>query len=153
MIKFGVWFLATVAVFAALQFFTAPKKWELDMLDLWFQWRGERSASEEVVLVLVDEATARYYGGWPLPRQAYADLIQALNRCGAAVIVFDIAWYDRRDTSDALQLASATQQARNVIHAFEFVIMRTLMTTTKNQRIIGPVHRRNLPYRFKMGSP
>lgn len=97
------------------------QKWELGILDRWFEIRGELQPPPDIVFVTIDDSTARQYGGWPLPRRAYAELIHRLNGAGARVIVFDLPFYDRRDTTDASALVQATAEAGNVVHLFEFL--------------------------------
>jgi len=56
----------------------------------------------QITIVAVDEATIKKYGRYPLPRQAYADLLKALNELKAqdgvhtppAVVAFDVSFYD-----------------------------------------------------------
>lgn len=51
----------------------------------------------QVTLIALDDATVDKYGRWPLPRQAYVDLLNALKPMNAKAIGFDIAFYDASD--------------------------------------------------------
>ena len=70
-------------VFALLQ------NLELRSLDLRFQLRGVRPHDPHICIVGIDETTLHRMGTFPIPRNAYATLIERLSASGARVIVFD----------------------------------------------------------------
>lgn len=74
----------------------------------------------QITIVAVDDLTISKYNVYPLPRRAYADLIQALRPHNPTVIAMDISFYDRSPSpeDDAL-LASAIKDAGNVILAMQ----------------------------------
>lgn len=74
----------------------------------------------QITIVAVDDLTISRYDVYPLPRRAYADLIQALRRQNPTVIAMDISFYDRSPSpeDDAL-LAAAIKDAGNVILAMQ----------------------------------
>lgn len=78
------------------------------------------TVKNQITIVAVDDLTIRNYDVYPLPRRAYADLIQALKVHSPAVIAMDISFYDRSPSAedDAL-LATAIKDAGNVILAMQ----------------------------------
>jgi adenylate cyclase len=58
-------------------------------LDLRFEMRGMRLHDPNIVIVGIDEKTLQQIGSFPLPRKAYAKLVNELNAGGARVIAFD----------------------------------------------------------------
>jgi len=74
----------------------------------------------QITIVAVDDLTISKYDVYPLPRRAYAELIQALRPYNPTVIAMDISFYDRSPSpeDDAL-LASAIKDAGNVILAMQ----------------------------------
>lgn len=74
----------------------------------------------QITIVAVDDLTISRYDVYPLPRRAYADLIQALKVQNPTVIAMDISFYDRSPSpeDDAL-LAAAIKDAGNVILAMQ----------------------------------
>src|SRR5262249_21212208 len=64
----------------------------LDMraLDYRLVQRGVQSASPEIVIVAVDDASLEQLGRWPWSRARIAELVDRLTAAGAAVIGFDI---------------------------------------------------------------
>jgi len=74
----------------------------------------------QVAIVGIDDRTIIKYGVYPLPRQAYADLLRALKPSRARVIAFDIAFYDpSADPAADRALAAAIKDAGNVILAMQ----------------------------------
>jgi CHASE2 domain-containing sensor protein len=47
--------------------------------DYFLKWRGERPGSEDIVLITIDDETEEKLG-WPLDRNLYALLINALKK-------------------------------------------------------------------------
>jgi adenylate cyclase len=62
---------------------------ELRSLDLRFQLRGPRPHDPRIAIVGLDETTLHQMGTFPIPRNAYARLIERLSAGGARMIVFD----------------------------------------------------------------
>src|ERR1700733_16154529 len=62
---------------------------EESSLDLRFEMRGVRLHDNRIVIVGIDEKTLQQIGSFPLPRKAYAKLVNELNAGGARVIAFD----------------------------------------------------------------
>lgn len=63
---------------------------EGETLDWRFALRGPVAPSGEVVVVAIDEASIQALGGWPLPRQVLAQVVERLSAAGAHVIAFDL---------------------------------------------------------------
>ena len=74
----------------------------------------------QITIVAVDDLTIKKYDVYPLPRRAYADLIDALKAHSPTVIAMDISFYDRSPSAedDAL-LAASIKNAGNVILAMQ----------------------------------
>jgi serine phosphatase RsbU (regulator of sigma subunit) len=114
----GVWAIAALihlsGVLSAL---------DLKLLDLSYRARGERGASPDIAIVEIDEETIAAYGHkWPLPRNTYALLIDALEEAGARAIAFDLLFIDANTENPQYDqlLASVTAAHPNVVHAIGF---------------------------------
>ena len=96
------------------------------LLDWRFQLRGERQPGTETVIVEIDDASVAALGGWPLPRQSLAAMVDVLSADGAKVIAIDLLLVDaagsrgRRSVSSDRALATALSRAGNVILPFAF---------------------------------
>ncbi|MDE3194163.1 MAG: adenylate/guanylate cyclase domain-containing protein [Chloroflexota bacterium] len=76
----------------------------------------------QVTVVALDDATVEKYGRWPLPRQAYVDLLNALKPLNAKAIGFDIAFYDPSDNpTQDIAFAAAIKDLGNVYLAMQGV--------------------------------
>lgn len=95
---------------------------DLRLLDWRFRLRGERPASDAIALVGVDDATIRAYGAWPMPRDAYALLLTALEEAGARAIGVDLQYPDdgNQDPQWNRLLARVTSEQENVVQAIWF---------------------------------
>ena len=76
--------------------------------------------SNQVTIIAVDDSTIRRYGRYPLPRQAYVDLLTALKPLAPRSVAFDIGFYDDSPNPDQDRaLAVAIKDAGNVILAMQ----------------------------------
>ena len=110
---------ALLALVNALGMFDA---FDATLFDARYQLRGRQRAPDQVALVEVDDATVSGYGRWPLPRESYALLIDALSTAGARAIGFDLTFIggtERDTTADGL-LAAVTHAHDEVVHAIGF---------------------------------
>jgi adenylate cyclase len=74
---------------------------------------------DQVTIVALDDATVDQYR-YPLPHQAYTDLIRALKPMNPSVIAFDVAFYDAAQNPDEdKSLAAAIRDAGNVLLAMQ----------------------------------
>src|SRR5262245_49941968 len=92
-------------------------------LDERFRWRGPRHGSSEVVLVTIDEQSLAdpALHQWPWKRSIYARLVEVLHARGAAVIAFDLGFFERQDTQEDRRFAEAVRRAGNVLLAGGYV--------------------------------
>ena len=95
---------------------------DLKLLDWRYRLRGPRPASDALALVEVDDATIEAYGNWPLPRDQYALLIEAIDQAGARAIGIDLLFLgaDRYDARFDDLLAYVTGTYGNIVHAITF---------------------------------
>jgi signal transduction histidine kinase len=93
--------------------------------DYFLKWRGERPGSEDIVLITIDDETEEKLG-WPLDRNLYALLINALNEAQAKVIAFDLVFTEFLNPSEEIKksnllLSKVCQEAENVAIGMGFV--------------------------------
>src|SRR5262249_44238444 len=62
---------------------------EARSLDARFNFRGERPHDENIVIVGLEETTLQRVGAFPIPRNAYAKMVDQLAKDGARLVVFD----------------------------------------------------------------
>jgi len=73
---------------------------------------GTNPPDDNVVIVGLDNQTVKDLGVFPLPRDRYATLLQNLEKAGAAVVAFDIAFPDPRDPATDQPFADALRQSK-----------------------------------------
>jgi adenylate cyclase len=91
--ELGVALLAGILMLAVLLTVgqSAPvRRIEAQLLDLRFQLRDAPPPGDEVVLVLIDDASIEAIGRWPWPRRHLARLVERLDALGARVIGLDL---------------------------------------------------------------
>jgi adenylate cyclase len=72
--------------------------------------------SNQVTIIALDDKTVTRYGTYPVPRQAFVDLLAALKPLTPRTIAFDIGFYDESPNTDQDRaLANAIKDAGNVI--------------------------------------
>ncbi len=83
-------------------------------LDARFQARGARAHDGRIVIVGMEETTLHKVGAWPIPRDAYAQLIDKLKQGGARVIAFDVTFPTpgRNSSGEALKQLQARMQGK-----------------------------------------
>jgi CHASE2 domain-containing sensor protein/signal transduction histidine kinase len=65
------------------------QRWDLLFYDLQMGFMS-RAASDDIVIVAVDEKSLQALGRWPWSRGVHADMVDRLTQAGAKAIVFDI---------------------------------------------------------------
>ncbi len=70
----------------------------------------------DVAVVAIDTQSAREIGHeWPFPRSQHAKLVRNLNRAGARVIGFDVAFATEMDAADDETFVRALEETNNVV--------------------------------------
>jgi CHASE2 domain-containing sensor protein len=113
----GCWVLLSV-----LALLHVTEAFDMKLLDWRFRLRGPRPPNDAIVLVGVDDATIHAYHAWPLPRDAYALLLTALEDGGAHAIGVDLQFPSDRNQDprfDAL-LAYVSSSHDNIVNAVGF---------------------------------
>jgi class 3 adenylate cyclase/CHASE2 domain-containing sensor protein len=74
----------------------------------------------QITIVAIDDPTISQYGRYPLPRQAYTDLLRALKPMQPSVVAFDVGFYDPSGNPDEDRaFAAAIKDLGNVILAMQ----------------------------------
>ncbi len=74
----------------------------------------------QITIVALDDATVKRYGRWPVPRQAYIDLLNALKPFNTRAVAFDVAFYDPSDKPEQDRaFAAAIKDLGNVYLAMQ----------------------------------
>ena len=85
--------------------------------DFFFRLRRPRPTSQQVALVLIDDATLAQYGRWPWQRARLAKLIDAVSRQQPKAIGLDVLLSEAEDEKNDADLARSIQSAPNLVLA------------------------------------
>lgn len=79
-------------------------------------------ASEEILIIAVDEDSLDAFGKWPWPRDRHADLLSILAEAEPKAIAFDILLSEPGPIEDDMALAEAAVKNENLLLPLHFVI-------------------------------
>ena len=81
---------------------------------------GNAKVGNQITIVALDDATVAQYGHYPVPHQAYTDLLRALRPLSPSVIAFDVAFYEPAiNPEEDRAFAEAIRDAGNVLLAMQ----------------------------------
>jgi|GEM_PF-706327 len=119
-IKLGRW-LRLNAVLLALVFLVSwsfpVATLSLKLNDFFFHLRRPLPVSDQVALVLIDDASLDHYGRWPWPRAKLAQLINAVSAQHPKAIGLDVLLPEPEDEVNDAALTRAIQSAPNMVLA------------------------------------
>jgi len=110
---------------------------EARSLDARFNLRGTRSHDDNIVIVGLEETTLQRVGAFPIPRNAYANMVDQLARDGARLIVFDFNFPlpEKNSAVDALKRLEASVQGRANSEVIQKI--REIEATSNNDKILA----------------
>ena len=85
--------------------------------DVYFRVRGAQPTSQQVALVLIDDASISRYGRWPWSRTLLARLVRAASAQAPRALGLDIILSEPQDEAADRDLAEALASAGNVVLA------------------------------------
>ena len=106
--------LAVVLLFGAVGDTTMLRGLETASLDLRFRLRGVKPPGPEVALVMVDDTSLAAIGRWPFSRRVFTKALQALDRAGAKLVVFDLLFAEPEQPVPAALRADARAAAASL---------------------------------------
>ena len=98
---------------------------ELRSLDARFLLRGPRPHDEDIIIVGLEENTLQKVGAFPIPRNAYAQMVDQLAKGGARVIAFD-ANFPVPEKNSAVEALKELEQQSPAPPPFMTVRIRSL---------------------------
>jgi len=104
----------------SISYFRILDRFELVTLDFRYSLRSAfpEKVNPDIAIIEIGEDTLGVLGVWPIPRDYHSSLIDALNRFGAKMIIFDILFCEPTPWDDIL--IASTKKAGNVYFPFVF---------------------------------
>ncbi|HTG59084.1 MAG TPA: CHASE2 domain-containing protein, partial [Terriglobia bacterium] len=118
--QFHRWLALSALVFAlgAVLSLTYPiEELSRRLNDFYFRLRGPQPTSQQVALVLIDDASISRYGRWPWSRVLLARLVRAASAQGPRALGLDIILSEPQEEAADRDLAEALGSAGNVVLA------------------------------------
>ena len=118
--QFHRWLALSALVFAlgAVLSLTYPiEELSRRLSDFYFRLRGPQPTSQQVALVLIDDASISRYGRWPWSRVLLARLVRAASAQGPRALGLDIILSESQEEAADRDLAEALGSAGNVVLA------------------------------------
>jgi signal transduction histidine kinase/CHASE2 domain-containing sensor protein len=119
-LQFHRWLALSALVFAlgAVLSLTYPiEELSRRLSDLYFRLRGTQLTSQQVALVLIDDASISRYGRWPWSRVLLARLVRAASAQGPRALGLDIILSEPQEEAADRGFAEALGAAGNVVLA------------------------------------
>lgn len=113
------------------------RAFELRTVDLRFRLRGSRPVETPIAVVFIGEDSIAAYGRWPWGWDYHALLIDALQRAGARLVLFDILFAEAPSRLDGKMLAGAARKAGNVQFISSFDRLETPGPKARDRLITG----------------
>lgn len=119
---------AITAFFIALQWFDPDvirEKIESKTYDIRLMLRNHfktQTASNDIVIVAIDEKSIKEIGRWPWGRDVQANLVSTISRGGPKVIGIDIMYTEPDNKEADAKLAKVFREAGNVVLATPFFV-------------------------------
>jgi CHASE2 domain-containing sensor protein len=135
----------SVLLFVSLYLFSIFSLLDLDYFDWQMRSRLHApQASDQIVIVAVDDESIGWLGGWPWPRSLHAQMIGNLKKQGAKLIALDII-FDSPQT-----MGGQDQVLKNAIQKNNPIVLASLFTQRKAVKY-GTIQTHNEPIALLAG--
>ena len=96
--------------------------------DFYFKFRGPEKASDNIVIVDIDEKSIKELGQWPWERDKVADILNNLTASGVGIIGLDIV-FSEADKTSPKRLAKKWGLDASKMPDYDFILSNTVAKT------------------------
>nr|WP_321267828.1 adenylate/guanylate cyclase domain-containing protein [uncultured Sulfurimonas sp.] len=96
--------------------------------DFYFKFRGPVKASEDIVIVDIDERSIKELGQWPWERDKFAQILDNLSASGAGIIGLDIV-FSEADKTSPKRLAKEWGIDDKEMPDYDFILSQSIAST------------------------
>jgi len=96
--------------------------------DFYFKFRGPQKASDDIVIVDIDEKSIKELGQWPWGRDKFAQILNNLTKDGVGIIGLDIVFSEADKTNPAL-IAKKWGIKNRKFPDFDRILSKTVAST------------------------
>lgn len=108
--SFSVALVILIALMGSFDFF---QKFEYIVFDSFFNLRGNKVGTEEIIIIEIDEKSLDHFGPWPWSRDLIALLISTLNEYSPKMICLDVFFSEKFPLTDFFVI-QAMKERKNV---------------------------------------
>ncbi len=144
-------YLATIIsiLFISLYLWTPEKleRFNNNFIDLFFNIRGEKEASKDIIIIDIDEQSLQELGHWPWRRDKIARVIDNLTALGVGVIGYDMVFAEPEHNSPRKILRDFNISIQNAVD-YDEIFAKSIASSPS---ILGMVF--NFEHNFSNGTP
>ena len=96
--------------------------------DFYFKFRGPEKASEDIVIIDIDERSIKELGQWPWERDKFAQILTNLTNSGAGIIGLDIVFAEADKTSPSKFAKKWDMDSKN-LPDYDLILSHTVAQT------------------------
>jgi adenylate cyclase len=96
--------------------------------DFYFKFRGPQKASDDVIIVDIDEKSIKKLGQWPWERDKFARILNNLSESGAGIIGLDIV-FSEADKTSPKRLAKQWGIDDKKMPDYDFILSQSVAST------------------------
>lgn len=96
--------------------------------DFYFNFRGPEKASDDIVIIDIDERSIKELGQWPWERDKFAQILTNLSQNGAGIIGLDIVFAEADKTSPS-KFASMWQLDTKNLPDYDLILSQAVANT------------------------
>ena len=123
-------FLLTSLIISSSYLFLPDHFQSLDnrVRDFYFKFRGPQKASEDIVIIDIDERSIKELGQWPWERDKFAQVLTNLSNGGAGIIGLDIV-FSEADKTSPKRFASKWDLNSTNLPDYDLILAQTVADT------------------------
>lgn len=123
-------FLAITTLLSSAYLFLPSHFQSLDnrVRDFYFKARGTTTASQDIVIVDIDEKSIKELGQWPWERDKVAQILENLSQAGAGIIGLDIV-FSEADKTNPKRLAKKWGMDELSVPDYDLMLSQTIAST------------------------
>ncbi|HEU5451322.1 MAG TPA: CHASE2 domain-containing protein, partial [Terriglobales bacterium] len=122
--------------------FSFVKNVEQRALDARFRYRGGRAPDPRIVIVGIDEKTLQKVA-WPIPRSAYAKMLDRMTEGGAKLVSFDVTFPTPQKNSAVDALKSLESELAGAATPAVLAKIHQIEQTSDNDVLLADAIKRN----------
>ena len=119
-VKKTCWIAFFCIVLSCCVYFFSAHFFELAAYDFMTRLSANKTGSDSIVNIVIDEESIEEISAWPWKRTLYTDMFEYLNKKGAKAVVFDAVLKDTADAKDDEEFLKRVEKIPSLFAGVEF---------------------------------